>query len=111
MLYLGKYLHITFLLTFVVIVFITYLMRGDSYQLQGQTGADYITDTAAHAAQYRWILCVEPTIIASITSNITPNTAGVSTALSTKTLPTGFGFGADIRSITLTSGSVLAYKA
>ena len=87
------------------------IMRGDSYQLQGQTGADYITDTAAHTGQYRWILCVEPTVIASITSNITPNTGGVSTAFSAKTLPAGFGFGADIRSITLSSGSVLAYKA
>jgi hypothetical protein len=87
-------------------------MRGESYQLQGQQGAIVITDTAAHTANYRWILCAADTVIATISGNVLSN-AGVSpnTSLSGITLPAGFGFGGVISSITLTSGTVIAYLA
>lgn len=87
-------------------------MRGDSYQLQGQQGAVVITDTAARASRFRWILCASDTVIASISGNVLSNAlASPNTSLSGITLPAGFGFGGDITSITLASGAVIAYYA
>lgn len=80
-------------------------MRGDAYQTQGQQGGRTVSAGETATANYRWILVVTPTVLASIASNIT----GADTALVGITLPAGFGFGGAITSIGVTSGVVIAY--
>jgi len=88
-------------------------MRGDSYQLQGQMGA--VTLTASGTAttitgNFRWVLVAADTVITSMTGNVL-GVAGANpnTSLAGITLPAGFGFGGILTSITITSGTILAY--
>ena len=68
-------------------------------------GAEYISDTAAHTGRFGKVVALENTVIASMTADdITGN------ALSAVTLNSSCEFCGVITSITLTSGSVLAYR-
>ena len=68
-------------------------------------GAEYISDTAAHTGRFGKIVALENTVIASMTADdITGNT------LSAVTLNSSCEVCGVITSITLTSGSVLAYR-
>ena len=68
-------------------------------------GAEYISDTAAHTGRFGKVVALENTVIASMTADdITRN------ALSAVTLNSSCEFCGVITSITLTSGSVLAYR-
>ena len=84
--------------------------RGDSYQLQGQNGWECIDDTSAHTNGddgFRWSQAIEDTVISAISGTDLTNAAG----LAGPTITAGTAFGGHISSITLTSGTVLAYKA
>lgn len=81
--------------------------RGDAYQLQGQEGGEVIADGDQHSGPYRWILVVEDAVIDDIASNLRGGAAN----LIGKTLAQGFAFGGVIASITLLSGTVIAYDA
>lgn len=83
--------------------------RGDSYQLQGQDGFEVIDDTNAHTNGgdgFRWVTVLEDAEISAISGTNLTNAAG----LQGVALSAGFQFGGEITSITLTSGSVIAYK-
>ena len=68
-------------------------------------GAEYISDTAAHTGRFGKVVALENTVIASMTADdITGNT------LSAVTLNSSCEVCGVITSITLTSGSVLAYR-
>jgi len=68
-------------------------------------GAEYISDTAAHTGRFGKVVALENTVIASMTADdITGN------ALSAVTLNSSCEICGVITSITLTSGSVLAYR-
>jgi hypothetical protein len=68
-------------------------------------GAEYISDTAAHTGRFGKVVALENTVIASMTADdITGNT------LSAVTLNSSCEICGVITSITLTSGSVLAYR-
>ena len=87
-------------------------MRGDSYQLQGQQGAVTISGAGTTTGNFRWILCAADTVISSMSGNVLGvGGASPNTSLSGVTLPAGFGFGGTVTSITLTSGTVIAYTA
>ena len=85
-------------------------MRGDSYQLQGQMGAITL-GAGTYTGNYRWILVAADAVIGSMTGNVLgASGANPNTSLSGITLPAGFGFGGIITSITITSGTILAYS-
>lgn len=77
--------------------------------LTGRQGGEVITDTTAHTPggsgkSWHAILVVEEAVIAAIEGNLT----GVSNLVG-KTLPAGLPLYGSFTSITLTSGTVIAY--
>ena len=85
-------------------------MRGESYQLQGQQGAVTISGAGTTAGKWRWILVASDAVISSITGNVLGvSGASPNVSLAGITLPAGFAFGGSFTSITLASGTVLAY--
>lgn len=64
-----------------------------------------IGDTAVHTGRFRWILVLSDAVIEAIACNL----VDADTLLIDTALPKGFSFGADITSIQLTSGKVIAY--
>ncbi len=85
-------------------------MRGDSYQLQGQMGAVTATGSTTITGNFRWVLVAADTVITSMTGNVLgAGGANPNTSLAGITLPAGFGFGGILTSITITSGTILAY--
>ena len=75
-----------------------------------------ITLTATGTAQtitgnFRWVLVAADTVITSMTGNVLGvSNANPNVSLAGITLPAGFGFGGIITSITITSGTILAYS-
>ena len=68
-------------------------------------GAEYIDDTAAHAGRFGKIVALEDSVIASIsTEDITGN------SMSAAPLKASCEICGVITSVTLTSGSVMAYR-
>lgn len=68
-------------------------------------GAEYISDTAAHTGRFAKVVALEDSVIASMSAeDITGNT------LSSVTLKSNCEICGVITSVTLTSGSVIAYK-
>ena len=85
-------------------------MRGDSYQLQGQMGAVTATGPTTITGNFRWVLVAADAVITSMTGNVLGvGGANPNVSLAGVTLPAGFGFGGIITSITITSGTILAY--
>ena len=84
-------------------------MRGDSYQLQGQQGGQaYNSADGAVTGDFRWIQCVTDTVFSVIAS---PNIMNASTKLITITHNAGSGLGGNFTGFTITSGTVIAYRA
>jgi hypothetical protein len=85
-------------------------MRGESYQLQGQQGAVTISGAGTTTGNFRWILVAADAVISSMTGNVL-GVAGANpnVSLAGVTLPAGFSFGGVVTSITLASGTVIAY--
>jgi hypothetical protein len=77
------------------------------YNLSGGGGSLYIKDTAAHAGDFFAVQCTAATVFADLTGNMENETNFIADA-------TSFAAGTVIygrySSITLTSGSVIAYK-
>lgn len=72
--------------------------------LKGEGGAVVRTGTTPATGQFDALQCIEPTVLASITSNLSGDSlVGV-------TLPAGFVLYANITAFTLTSGKVIAYR-
>jgi hypothetical protein len=78
------------------------------YNLSGGGGSLYIKDTAAHAGDFFALQCTATTVFADLTGNMENETNFIVDA-------TEFAAGTVIygrySSISLTSGSVIAYKA
>ncbi len=86
-------------------------MRGDSYQLQGQMGAITASGSQTITGNFRWVLVAADAVITTMTGNVLGHTgSSTNTSLASITLPAGFGFGGIITSITITSGTILAYS-
>jgi len=86
-------------------------MRGDSYQLQGQMGAITASGSQTITGNFRWVLVAADAVITTMTGNVLGHTgSSTNTSLAGITLPAGFGFGGIITSITITSGTILAYS-
>ena len=85
------------------------VMRGDSYQLQGQQGGQaYNTADGAVTGSFRWIQCVTDTVFSALAST---NIFNSNSKLTTITLPAGSGLGGSFTGFTITSGTVIAYLA
>lgn len=81
------------------------MARGDSYQIQGQQGGIVLNvDEGAKDGPFRWVLVVNDAVLSAIDSNIQND--GDLVGL---TLPAGSGFGGQINSLTVSSGTVIAY--
>ena len=79
--------------------------RGDTYQLQGQQGADALTSSeGATTGKWRWLYFPQDTVLSNLEGNI-DNIAN----LETITHLAGSGFGGVFTAITVTSGTVVAY--
>ena len=86
-------------------------MRGDSYQLQGQMGAITASGSQTITGNFRWVLVAADAVITTMTGNVLGvSGANPNVSLAGITLPAGFGFGGIITSITITSGTILAYS-
>jgi hypothetical protein len=72
----------------------------------GQEGAEVITDTAAHPGSFISLQALSDAVIAAVTA---PNLTGNS--LVGQTIPAGVAIYGRFTSITLTSGSLIAYKS
>jgi len=73
-------------------------------------GAVTATGSMTITGNFRWVLVAADTVITSMTGNVL-GVAGANpnTSLAGITLPAGFGFGGILTSITITSGTILAY--
>jgi hypothetical protein len=73
-------------------------------------GAVTATGSTTITGNFRWVLVAADTVITSMTGNVL-GVAGANpnTSLAGITLPAGFGFGGILTSITITSGTILAY--
>lgn len=84
---------------------------GQQSQALGQLGSTYINDTAAHPGAFGTIQALTATTIATLVSGNgydgTPLMKGTLTAIS---LPAGSALYGYFTSVTLTSGSVVAYN-
>ena len=82
------------------------VMRGDSYQVQGQQGGLVITSAnGAVTRNFRNLLVVNDAVLSAITSNL----SGGDTKLISITLPAGLVLGGQITAVTVTSGVVIGY--
>ena len=72
----------------------------------GRAGAEVITDTSAHTGEFCALQILEDAVVSAITA---PLLEGDLTAIST--LSAGTVIFTPFQSITLTSGSVIAYKS
>jgi hypothetical protein len=81
-----------------------YLVQEAENLMLGQNGAEYVSDTLAHAIPAYAIQIIEDAVIAAIASDYTGNT------LVGKTLLAGTTIFGNFTSLTLTSGSAVMYK-
>ena len=81
-----------------------YLVQEAENLMLGQNGAEFVSDTAAHAIASYAIQFVEDSVIAAIASDYTGNTLAGETFLAGSTI---FG---NFTSLTLTSGAAIMYK-
>ena len=73
-------------------------------------GAVTATGSTTITGNFRWVLIAADAVITSMTGNVLGSGgANPNTSLAGITLPAGFGFGGAITSITITSGTILAY--
>jgi hypothetical protein len=73
-------------------------------------GAVTATGSTTITGNFRWVLVAADTVITSMTGNVLGvGGANPNTSFAGITLPAGFGFGGIITSITITSGTILAY--
>jgi hypothetical protein len=68
----------------------------------GRCGSDYIADTAIHNGNYVELTAHTACVISAVTGNCT--------GLAGKTIPAGMSIAGVFTSITLTSGTMVAYK-
>jgi hypothetical protein len=73
--------------------------------LKSEGGADYITDTAAHTGPYESITALAAAVVSVATSD---NIGGTLTSIP---IPAGVTIFGHFASITLASGTVIAYKS
>lgn len=71
--------------------------------LGGESGGDVYADTIAHSGSWNAILVLADTVISSITGNVT--------GLAGPTLKAGLVIPVVFSGITLTSGTIIAYRA
>ena len=88
--------------------FITIMPRGDSYDLQGQGGGQVYNAGNSAVGPFRWVQFVNDTVLSAISA---PNLTDSGSKLITITIPAGFGLGGLINSFTVTSGTVIGYRA
>lgn len=77
----------------------------NEYRGLGLNGGKYINDTAVHNGDFFCIVPTEDTVISAITSNVEDLSNITSTTLAANSAIYG-----RITSVTLTSGSIIAYK-
>ena len=79
-----------------------------SYDLQGQGGGQYINSSiGVVTGNFRWVQVITDTVFTDlVSSNI--NASG---DIAGSTVPAGIGIGGKFSTITLASGSVIAYYA
>lgn len=80
--------------------------RGDSYQLQGQQGGEFLSTGGSTTGNFRWIQTLQDTVFSSLNGNI--DSIG---DIAGETIPAGVGIGGHFTDVGVTSGLVIAYYA
>ena len=81
----------------------------NEYRGLGLNGGIYLNDTAAHTGDFFCIVATEDTVIDSITSNV-DNLSDITASQDNTTLSANTAIYGRITGITLSSGTVIAYK-
>jgi hypothetical protein len=77
------------------------------YNMQGQGGGVVISDSTTVNGNFRWIQVITDCEMQDIVSSNISNSVG----LVSKNIPAGVGIGGKFTSITLSTGTVIAYYA
>jgi hypothetical protein len=81
----------------------------NEYRGLGLNGGKFINDTASHAGNFFALLATEDTVLASISSNV-ENLSDICTGQDAIVLSANTAIYGRITEVSLTSGSVIAYK-